>query len=155
MTNFCLHDEQTVNELRKIAWASVFGFSFERQYVYGMCVGVWGGVCVCVCIYIHIYVHIYIYIYMCTYVYSRYILKLLFLFSVCSKQTEISVCLLQMKNATANFSLFAANGNGKQNFVFLGQQTINGNRQLLFQQSWQCMLLANTLIPSGNICSQL
>jgi hypothetical protein len=27
--NFRLHDEQTVNGLRRIAWASVFRFSFE------------------------------------------------------------------------------------------------------------------------------
>jgi hypothetical protein len=29
MTNFCLHDEQTVKGLRKIAWSSVFRFPFE------------------------------------------------------------------------------------------------------------------------------
>jgi hypothetical protein len=46
------------------------------------------------------------------------------LFFFCKRKTE-----------TANFSLFAANGNGKQTFVFLGWKTINGNRRLLFQQS--------------------
>ncbi len=29
MTNFCLHDEQTVNGLRKITWASVLHFPFD------------------------------------------------------------------------------------------------------------------------------
>jgi hypothetical protein len=29
MANFRLHEEQSVNGLRKIAWASVFRFSFE------------------------------------------------------------------------------------------------------------------------------
>jgi hypothetical protein len=29
MTNFCLHDGQTVNRLRKITWASIFRFLFE------------------------------------------------------------------------------------------------------------------------------
>jgi hypothetical protein len=33
-----------------------------------------------------------------------------------------------------NFRLFTANGNGKRKFVFLGQQTINCNGPLLFQQ---------------------
>jgi hypothetical protein len=32
------------------------------------------------------------------------------------------------KKETANFRLFAANGNGKRNFVFLVWQTINANR---------------------------
>jgi hypothetical protein len=40
-----------------------------------------------------------------------------------------SVCLLQRKTETANFRLFAVNGNGKRKFVLVGQQTINGNRQ--------------------------
>ncbi len=31
------------------------------------------------------------------------------------------------KTKTANYRLFAAHGNGKLRFVFLGQQTINGN----------------------------
>ncbi len=35
---------------------------------------------------------------------------------------------------TANLRLFAANGNGEQTLVFLGRQTINGNRRLLLQQ---------------------
>ncbi len=34
---------------------------------------------------------------------------------------------------TANFRLFAANGDGKRKSIFLGQQTINGHRLLLFQ----------------------
>jgi hypothetical protein len=34
----------------------------------------------------------------------------------------------------ANFRLFAVNGNRKQTFVFLGQQTINGKRRLLFSK---------------------
>ncbi len=38
------------------------------------------------------------------------------------------------KTETANFCLFAANGNGKWKFVFYGQWTINGYRRLPFQQ---------------------
>jgi hypothetical protein len=41
-----------------------------------------------------------------------------------------------------NFRLLAANGNGKRKFVFLGRQTINGNRRLLFQQTCLSMLAA-------------
>jgi hypothetical protein len=36
------------------------------------------------------------------------------------------------KTETANFCLFAANGNGK--FLFLGRQMIKGNRRLLFRK---------------------
>jgi hypothetical protein len=47
----------------------------------------------------------------------------------------------KQKTETTNFRLFAANGNGKhqRTFVFLGRQTINGNRQLLFQQTFPSM----------------
>jgi hypothetical protein len=35
MTNFRLHDEQMINGLRKIAWASIFHFTFETAvYIY-------------------------------------------------------------------------------------------------------------------------
>ncbi len=38
MTNFRLHDEQRVNGLRKITWASIFRFPFEKAayaiYIY-------------------------------------------------------------------------------------------------------------------------
>jgi hypothetical protein len=36
---------------------------------------------------------------------------------------------------TENFRLFSANGNVKRKFVFLGRQTINGNRRLLFSKN--------------------
>ncbi len=41
------------------------------------------------------------------------------------------------KTKTANFRLFFANR--KRKFVFLGRQTINGNRRLLFQQTCPSM----------------
>jgi hypothetical protein len=41
-------------------------------------------------------------------------------------ENATSVCLLQ----TANLHFFASNGNSKQNFVFLGRQTINSNRTI-------------------------
>ncbi len=44
-------------------------------------------------------------------------------------QTTSGERQLQMEN----LSLLAANRNGKREFVFLGQQTINGNQRLLFQ----------------------
>jgi hypothetical protein len=40
---------------------------------------------------------------------------------------------------TANSRLFAANGNGKRTFVFIGLQTIDGKRRLLFQQTCPTM----------------
>ncbi len=39
------------------------------------------------------------------------------------------------KMETANFRFFAANGNRKRMFDFLGRQTINDNRRLLFRQT--------------------
>jgi hypothetical protein len=42
-------------------------------------------------------------------------------------------------NGKWNFRLFAANGNGKQKFVFLGRQMINVNRRLLFQRTCPSM----------------
>ncbi len=53
-----------------------------------------------------------------------------------------SICLL----LTAKIRLFAANGNGKRKFVFLGRQMINGNRRLLFQQTCQSMRSVNHLL---------
>jgi hypothetical protein len=37
---------------------------------------------------------------------------------------------------TENFRLFAANGNGKQDFVFLGKQTKNGNRRCFSKRAY-------------------
>jgi hypothetical protein len=43
------------------------------------------------------------------------------------------------KMDTPNFRLFAANGNGKQKFVFLSRQMKNANGRLLFQQTCPSM----------------
>jgi hypothetical protein len=45
-------------------------------------------------------------------------------FVFCKRKTEME-----------NFRLFTANRNRKQTFDFLGRQTINGNRRLLFWQT--------------------
>jgi hypothetical protein len=64
---------------------------------------------------------------------------------VSTKEKKTSVCFLQTGNRMAIFRLFDANENGKQMFVFLGWQTKNGNRLLLFQQTclstYGCILL--------------
>ncbi len=59
-----------------------------------------------------------------------------FLFVCCKWETE-----------TVNSYLFAANRNGKQKFVFLGWQTVNGNWRLLFQQMYR--------YPSIVLCTYL
>jgi hypothetical protein len=54
-----------------------------------------------------------------------------------------TVCLLPTKTKKVNFrffGFFAANGNGKRKFVFLGQKMINGNQQLLFLQTCPSMI---------------
>jgi hypothetical protein len=50
-----------------------------------------------------------------------------------------SVYLLQTENRMSNFRLFAANGNGKRKFVFLGRQTINGIGWLLCERKCPSM----------------
>jgi hypothetical protein len=47
------------------------------------------------------------------------------------------------KKETTNFHLFAANGNGKRKFVFIGWQMINSNQGLLFQQTCPSMLFTH------------
>jgi hypothetical protein len=85
-------------------------------------------------IYIYIYLYIYIYVFRCihTYIYIGI-------------STLYTVYIYPEKELTENenFHLFAANR--KKKFVFLGRQTINGNRRLLFQQTrplcmkaWTC-----------------
>ncbi len=51
-----------------------------------------------------------------------------------------------IKTEIANFRLFAANGNGKFKFFFLGLKTINGKRRLLFQQT--CPSMINVMHPT-------
>jgi hypothetical protein len=46
-------------------------------------------------------------------------------------KTATSVYFKQRENRNGNFRLFAANGNRKRTFVFLGQQTLNSKRRLL------------------------
>jgi hypothetical protein len=49
----------------------------------------------------------------------------------------------KLKTEMANFRVFAENRNGRQKFVFLGWQKINGNWQLLFEQTCISMLVSN------------
>ncbi len=85
-------------------------------------------------VYIYTYTHIYIYAVVSKYVYiwkTELMEERQFLFACCKWNTE-----------TANFRLFAANGNGNRKFVYLGRQTINSNERLLFQQKWPLFKLA-------------
>jgi hypothetical protein len=65
-----------------------------------------------------------------------------------NKKRQLPFVFCKLKTEMANFRLFAANGkhmfyaeNGNQTFVFLVQQTTNGNRRLLFQQMCPSMLI--------------
>jgi hypothetical protein len=40
------------------------------------------------------------------------------------RKQQASVCLLQTENGNSTLPLFAANGNGKRKYVFLGRQMI-------------------------------
>ncbi len=46
-------------------------------------------------------------------------------------------------------------GNGKRKFVFLGRQTINGNRPLLFQQLCPSMPASTVCIERQQPCSSV
>ncbi len=63
--------------------------------------------------YMHTYIDVYEYAYKYMYICTVYIQK-----------TELT---------ENNFHVFAANGNGKRKFVFLGWQKVKSNRRLLFQ----------------------
>jgi hypothetical protein len=43
------------------------------------------------------------------------------------------------KTEAENLPFFDANGNGNRKFVFIGLETVNGNRRLLFQQTYPTM----------------
>jgi hypothetical protein len=120
-TIFRFHDEQTVNELTKIAWASVS--CLERQ---------------------HIYVYTYTYFFNDPEPYSEKMPVPQPWYNI--RKTELTEkrnfrFFCKRKTETANLRLFAANGMEKRTFVFLGQRTINGNRRLLFQQTCPSMTI--------------
>ncbi len=98
MTNFQLHDEQTVNGLAKIAWASVFCLKQQHIHIF---IDIY--LDIDIDIYIYIYGYIDIYIYICKYCHFNKYLN--------TRKTELtektSVCLLRME--TENFRLFSAN----------------------------------------------
>ncbi len=77
----------------------------------------------------HIYLYIHIYIYIYIHIINTNIYTVPFYVNIYTRKTATSVSLLQTENE-----------NGKQKFVFLGQQTINGNRRLLFQHTVRALL---------------
>ncbi len=52
-----------------------------------------------------------------------------------NRKRQLPFVCCQWKTETLNFYLFAANGNGKRTFIFLGWKTINANQRLLLQQT--------------------
>ncbi len=57
----------------------------------------------------------------------------------------------------AYFRWFAADGNGKRNFVFLGRQTVNGNRLSIIAVSANvptcaCTVCTDACMYSMNVC---
>ncbi len=56
----------------------------------------------------------------------------------------------KQKMETENFRLFAENRNIKGKFVFLGRQTMNGNRRLLFQQT--CPSMPLSILSAFSLC---
>jgi hypothetical protein len=64
MKHFCLHDEQTVNGLRKITWASIFHFLFETAaYTFSSVFRIDTYTYTYICCHVHIYIYS---IYVCT-----------------------------------------------------------------------------------------
>jgi hypothetical protein len=86
-----------------------------------------------------------VYVYVYTYDYSICICMCICICKHIVLYTENgNFCLHAAKRntETANFRLFAANGNRKRKFVFPGRHTINDNRSLLFQQACLSMDLS-------------
>jgi hypothetical protein len=100
-----LHIEQTVNKLRKIAWASVF--RLKRQHIYvRYCIYVYMYICTCVYVYMRICVYVFVYTYVYVYmnVYNVCICKHVYVYII--RKTELT--------GNGNFRLFAANGKWKR-----------------------------------------
>ncbi len=134
MNNFRLKDEQMVNGLRRIAWASIFRLMSPCLHVSMSPFSMFFFSCLHVSSCLHVNVAMF----------QKY----------CKGKTE------QTENS--NFPFFAANGkrkrqtsicllqteteNGSQKFFFLGRQKINSNRRLLFQQTCPSILTIFTNI---------
>jgi hypothetical protein len=75
--------------------------------------------------------------------------------NVTSGKRQLPFVFCKRKTETANLRFVAANVNGKQKFVFLGRQTINGNRRLLFQITCPSMLVGilQSLYCTYVVCS--
>ncbi len=64
--------------------------------------------------------------------------------TVTNGNLQLLFCSCKWKIEITNFHLFAANGNGKQKFVFLGWQMINSNLLLRFPQMCSSSHVANS-----------
>jgi hypothetical protein len=123
-TKVRLNDKQTVNRLRKIACMSfrlpfdVFMFMYPRLYV-----------SMSPCLHVSMTPSSCLHVLVSTFRNSANGNRL--------TENGNLVCFLQTE--TANFRFFAAYRNGKWSFVFLGRQTINDGRRLLFQQTLPSM----------------
>ncbi len=73
--------------------------------------------------------------------------------NVTNGKRKIPFVYCKRKTETANFRSFAANGNGKQMFVVLGLQTINGNRRLMFQPTCPSMAYLGKSVKS--VCTRI
>jgi hypothetical protein len=76
--------------------------------------------------------------------------KLLFVCCKWKTETQTSVCLLQKENGNSKLPFLSCKR--KQKFVFLGLQSINGNRRLLFQQMCPSMHLHLFIFNSAGMC---
>jgi hypothetical protein len=104
MTNFRLHNEQTVNGFQENRCASIFRLPIVTVALINT------------------------YMYMCC-SFNIYIRKM-----ELKVKTTTSLCLVQMENGNSKLPFFPANGNGKRKSVFLGRQTIIGDQQLCFSK---------------------
>jgi hypothetical protein len=123
-----MHDEQAVNGLRKIAWASVFRLMSP-----------------CPCLYVSMFPCLHLHVHDSTF--RNYGTKNgtnrnsnFHLFSAIRKQRrQPSLCLLQRENK-------------KMDICFLGRQAIIGNRRLLFRQTCLSMSLTPLDLSSSSRC---
>ncbi len=124
MTNLHLHDEQMVNRLRKIAWASVFRLKWQHIYLVPFSRYIYGSLPFPFSIYIYTVYSIYIETkaYICTQ--KKKLMgngNFRWIAANRKQKWHTSVSLLQMETENSN--------------SFCLVQTINGNQRLLFQQT--------------------
>ncbi len=134
--------------LKGIAWASVFCFLFDVSMA--QCFHVSTSLCLCLHVSMSPSPCLHVSMSPCLQVSMSmfHVSRILLMENGTKGKQQLSFVCCKNNTETTNFLLFASNGNGKRKFlVFFHRQTINGDWQLLFQQTCPSMLIFKRLFP--------